>query len=124
MREKVFFSKPIYGSFLIKDKEIVAGYCSLMSWKKQEAYNCTAEISIYLKPEFTAKGIGSEAIKYLENMAKKNNIKTLIAGCSGENTVSIKLFEKNGFTQCAHFEKMGYKLGRLLDTVYLQKHFS
>lgn len=123
MREKVFFSNPIYGTFLIKDENEVAGYCSLMLWKKQQAYRHTAEVTIYLKPEFTAKGIGSAAVKYLENMAIQNDIRTLVAGCTAENTASIKMFEKNGFSQCAHFKKMGFKFGRLLDTVYLQKHF-
>ena len=121
MHAKVFFSDPIYGTFLIMEEEKIAGYCTLMPWKKQQAYRHTAEVSIYLKPDFTAKSIGSYALNYLETFAKQNDIRTLIAGCCAENTSSLKLFEKNQFVQCAYFKQVGFKFGRYLDTLYLQK---
>src|ERR1044072_2086977 len=86
MGEKVFFGNPIYGTFIIKHDDILAGYCTLMPLKKQEAYRYTAEISIYLNPEFTGKGIGGEALNYLETFARQNDIRILIAGCCAENT--------------------------------------
>jgi phosphinothricin acetyltransferase len=121
MYAKVFFSDPIYGTFLIMEEKEIVGYCTLMQWKKQQAYRHTAEVSIYLKPDFTAKGIGSHALNYLEKIAEQNDIRTLIAGCCAENTSSIKLFEKNKFVQCAYFKQVGFKFGRYLDTLYLQK---
>lgn len=123
MREKVFFTKPYYKSFLIKEENNakILGYCAFTQWKIQEAYRNTAEINIFLRPEFTAKGIGSIAITYLEAEAKKTDIKTMIAGICTENLPSIKLFEKNGYEQCADFKKVGEKFGRVLDVIYLQK---
>src|SRR5689334_2076511 len=91
MREKVFFNKPIYQSFLVMEDEQIIGYCAVSPWKKQEAYANTAEINIYLKKDATGKGIGSIAISFLEDFARKNDMHTLIAGVAEENTPSQKL---------------------------------
>lgn len=121
MAEKVFFTSPHYKSFCILLDDMIIGYCAVSQWKKQEAYRNTAEINIYLHPEYTGKGIGSIAINHLEKFAKANEICTLIAGLCSENTPSKRLFEKNGYTHCATFLQVGNKFGRVLDTVYLQK---
>lgn len=124
MAEKVFFSQPYYICFSIMVAGHVIGYCAVSQWKKQEAYRNTAEINIYLHPDYTGKGIGSFAIKHLEDFAKKNDIHNLIAGLCSENTPSKSLFEKNGYDHCATFQKVGNKFGRVLDVIYLQKQLS
>jgi phosphinothricin acetyltransferase len=121
MREKVFFEHPASRSFLIMQEGEIIGYCAVSPWKKQEAYRHTGEINVYLSPEKTAKGIGSIAIEYLIGHARANDIHTLIAGLCSENYPSKRLFEKNGFVQCAHFKAVGRKFGRVLDTVYFQR---
>jgi L-amino acid N-acyltransferase YncA len=120
MSTKIFFDQPRFKTFVIRDMDLIIGYCGLSPWKKQEAYAHTGEISVYLAHDFTGKGIGSVAIKYLVTNAKGNDINNLIAGICSENIPSIKAFEKAGFEQCAHFEKVGKKFDRVLDTVYLQ----
>lgn len=121
MREKVFFTRPYYRSFLIKEGGTIIGYCALSPWKKQEAYRNTAEINIYLSHLYTGKGIGTKAIQHLENYARANDMHTLIAGLCSENIPSKKLFEKNGYQLCATFREVGHKFGRILDVIYLQK---
>lgn len=121
MREKVFFHKPVHQSFVVLEDNVIIGYCAISPWKKQEAYDNTAEINIYLRHGHTGKGIGSIAIRFLEAFAQQNDMHTLIAGVAEENTPSRKLFEKNGYKLCAHFRQVGHKFDRLLDVVYLQK---
>lgn len=124
MAEKVFFSQPYYKSYVIRENQNIIGYCAVSQWKKQEAYRHTGEINIYLHLSHTGKGVGSLAIQHLEAFAIKNGIHTLIAGLCSENTPSQKLFEKNGYVQCASFQKVGHKFGRDLDVIYLQKMLS
>jgi len=121
MREKVFFPQPYYRSFIIEEGSAVIGYCAVSQWKKQEAYRHTAEINIYLRPEYVGKGIGSAAVQYLEQFARANDIHNLIAGLCSENEPSKRLFEKNGYAHCATFREVGSKFGRILDVIYLQK---
>jgi len=121
MTDKVFFDQPYYKCYVISEGGKPIGYCAVSQWKKQEAYRHTAEINMYLHHSYTGKGIGSSAIQHLESFAKANDIHTLIAGLCSENMPSKKVFEKNGYTQCATFQKVGKKFGRVLDVIYLQK---
>ncbi len=122
MREIVFFAEDRYGTFLIKRGEEICGYVLLCPFKKREAYNRTAEVTVYLKENLVGRGIGSLAIDYIEAFAKVKGIQELIAIICGENTSSIKTFEKKGYIQCAHYYRVGCKFGRLLDVVSYQKH--
>ena len=122
MKEKVFFSQEYYQAFVVKAANEVIGYCAISQWKKQQAYRATAEINIYLHHGYTGKGIGSLLLNHAEQFARANNgIATLIAGLCDENIPSRRLLEKNGYRLCAHFERAGYKFGRELGVIYLQK---
>jgi L-amino acid N-acyltransferase YncA len=121
MREIVFFDNPKYKTFVIFDDHDLYGYLIITQHKKREAYDGTAEVTIYLKPGYTGKGIGSVALRYAEEYAQKYHLHVLIATICGENNTSIKLFEKNGYFKCAHYKEVGRKFGQLLDVVAYQK---
>lgn len=121
MREIVFFENPKYCTYAIRQNDTIAGYVILTQHKKREAYDATAEITIYLKPDSTGKGIGSKAIEFIEKRAKEQKMHVLVATICGENLPSIRLFEKNGFTKCAHYKEVGIKFGQYLDVVAYQK---
>lgn len=121
MRELVFFDNPKYGTFFISQGEQLLGYLIITQHKKREAYDGTAEVTIYLKPDCTGKGIGSTALQFAEEIAGKAGIHVLVATICGENAASIRLFEKNGFVKCAHYKEVGKKFGQWLDVVAYQK---
>jgi phosphinothricin acetyltransferase len=124
MCTRLFFREEYYQAFVISEAGSVIGYCAVSQWKKQEAYRHTGEINIYLHPEFTGKGIGPALLAYAESFAKEHDIRTLIAGLCSENMPSRKLFERTGYQLCANFERVGYKFGRELGVIYLQKFIS
>lgn len=117
----IYFNHPWYKSFLIYYDSEIAGYCYLTNHKPRQAYDRTAEITIYLKPEFQNKGIGKRALTMLEQVAKDVGLKNLIGGISGDNVGSIALFEKAGFVKCAHYKNVGEKFNKILDVVAYQK---
>lgn len=124
MRDIVFFKEPKYRTYLIKSSGNTCGYVLLTQFKKREAYDETAEVTIYLKPEYVSIGIGSKAIMFIEEIARKLKLHVLIASICAENIGSIRLFEKNGYERCAYFREVGQKYGRRLDLVYFQKIIS
>lgn len=121
LKSFIFLNNPRYKAFLIYLQNEVTGFCFITQYKNLEAYDRTAEIGIYLKPDFTKKGIGLQAIKHLESVAEKSSLRILIASISGENTASIKLFQKLNYTECGHFKDVGEKFNRVLDVIYFQK---
>ncbi len=112
---------PKYKTFTIFTEKEIVGFCFYNEYKKRQAYQRTAEVTIYLKQGNTRKGIGSFALRYLEECAYKHQIKVLISIISGENIQSINFFKKQGYEQCAHFKQIGEKFGRILDVIALQK---
>jgi Sortase and related acyltransferases len=121
MREIVFFENPKYKTFTIKHDQHLIGYLIITQHKKREAYDGTAEVTIYLKPGFTGKGLGTYTLKFAEAIAVKSGIHVLVATICGENAQSISLFEKNGYVKCAHYKEVGKKFGQWLDVVAFQK---
>lgn len=121
LKDFLYINNPKYPSFVMKEDDRIIGYCFLTRHKNRQAYDRTAELSIYLQPEFTGKGIGSGALHYLEDAARKAGICVIIGTLCGENHASIRLMEKNGYTQCAHLKNIGEKFGKILDVVMYQK---
>lgn len=121
LKEFIFIDHPLYTSYLITLNNQIAGYCYLTNHKKRQAYDRTAEITIYLKPEVHKKGIGKLALAHLEKKAKENGLKNLIGVITGDNTGSMALFAKSGFSKCAHYKNVGEKFNKVLDVVAFQK---
>lgn len=121
LKEFIFIAHPYYKSYLILADGETAGYCFLTYYKKRQAYDRTAEVTIYLRNDLRHKGIGQLALAYLEQRAVECGLKNLLGIITGENDKSIALFEKSGYTKCAHFRNVGEKFNRILDVVAYQK---
>jgi L-amino acid N-acyltransferase YncA len=121
LREFLFIADPKYPSFCIREENTIVGYCFLTRYKNRQAYDRTAELSIYLQPECTGRGTGAIALKYLEEAAKNAGSRVLIGTLCGENLASIRLMEKCGYTRCAYLKNVGEKFGKVLDVVMYEK---
>ena len=121
LKEFILIGHEKYKSLLIKSDNINCGFCYISQYKKRQAYDRTAEVTLYLKPEFTGHGIGRTVLEHLEEIARQKGIKVLIGIISGDNDKSIRLFEKCGYEKCAHYKKVGEKFNKILDVVSYQK---
>lgn len=121
MKKLIFFDDPKYKTFLIIKDETLCGYVLLTQHKSREAYDGTGEVTVYLKPDNVGTGVGSLAVKYIEEFAWDKGFHVLIATICGENQKSIKLFERNGYEKCAHYKQVGSKFNQWLDVVAYQK---
>jgi L-amino acid N-acyltransferase YncA len=124
LKEFIHIAHPRYKSYLITREGEIYGYAYLTHFKKREAYDRTAEVTVYLKPERTGKGVGRAALNYLENEAMHVGIKVLIATISGTNHQSMHVFENQGYICCGHYKEVGEKFGEILDVFTYQKILS
>ena len=69
LKEFLYPGHSVYKSYLLFADPDIAGYCFLTYHKKRQAYDRTAEVTVYLKPEFCKKGIGQVALGWLEKIA-------------------------------------------------------
>jgi len=121
IREFIPLGHPVYKSYLMHSDRVICGYCYLSPYKKRQAYDRTAEITVYLKKEFTGRGIGRLALQQLEKDARLTFIKVLMGIITADNIRSIHLFMGEGYEKCAHFKEVGEKFGRILEVVAFQK---
>jgi L-amino acid N-acyltransferase YncA len=123
LQARLSYNNKKYKTFLVCDKvdKNIIGFCFLTQFRKKPAYDRSAEIGIYLKPEKTGQKLGYHIIKFLEEHAKENQIEVIIASISSENVSSIKLFNRMGYERCAHFKKIAVKFNRRLDLIHYEK---
>ena len=121
LEEFLFVAHPKYPAFMILEGSEPVGYCFLTQYKKRQAYDRSAELSVYVKPGFTGRGIGALALAHLEDAARASGIHVLVGTICGENHASIRLMEKAGFSRCACLKNIGEKFGKVMDVVMYQK---
>lgn len=106
----------------IKDKNgKVVGFGMLRRHSPMRAFSHTAEVTYFIDPEHTGKGLGKVLLDYLERGAIEKGIKNILANMSSLNPNSIRFHQKNGFIECGRFRKVGKKKGQEFDTLWMQK---
>jgi L-amino acid N-acyltransferase len=100
--------------------EVIA-WGSLSRFHARAAYRPTVENSVYVRHDLLGQGIGRQMLKDLTARAQMLGYHSILALISGDQTPSIKLHERAGFTKVAHLREVGFKFNRRLDVVYLQK---
>lgn len=96
------------------------GYAYATQFRDRTAYAHTAENSIYVGHDAIGKGIGLQLMTALIDRADAAGFREIIAVIGGGEPASIALHAKCGFRHAGRMKNVGYKFGRLLDTVYMQ----
>jgi phosphinothricin acetyltransferase len=101
----------------------LAGYAYAGSYRPRAAYRHTCEDSVYLAPWAMGRGLGRVLLARIIDEARAAGRTQMIAviGGGSENPASIALHARLGFRHVGTFERVGFKLGRWLDTVLMQR---
>lgn len=104
-----------------EDSGTVLGYASYGPFRPWPAYLYTVENAIYIAPQSRGKGIGTQLLSPLLQIAKERGLRTMIAGITADNAASLRLHEKLGYAQAGVIREAGWKFERWLDLVFLQR---
>ncbi|GAA2920173.1 phosphinothricin acetyltransferase [Microbacterium keratanolyticum] len=100
----------------------VLGYALVQPWASKSAYRYTVENSIYLGPSAGGKGLGTALLQALIDASIEAGLREIVAVVSDSGAEgSLALHRKFGFVEVGRMGGVGYKFGRSLGTVYLQK---
>jgi phosphinothricin acetyltransferase len=97
---------------------VVVGYAYAGKWKARSAYKHSVEVSVYLAPDVTGKGIGKRLYTTLLAELKPLGIHAVIGGIALPNDASVRLHETLGFKKVAHFREVGRKFDKWVDVAY------
>lgn len=116
--------QPPFEVLVLDEDGQIAGWASMSRFRSRCAYRYTCEDSIYLRPAIQGRGWGKRLLgALLERAAASGAFRSCVAGVSADQTTSIRLHEGLGFERVAHLREVGFKFGRWLDVVYLQRRF-
>lgn len=111
-----------FPSVTARDKqETVVGFGLLHAYNPFPVFSGTAEITYFIKPEWTGKGIGTMMLDYLCQKAKEKGIVTILASISSLNEQSLRFHQSKNFHECGRFINVGRKNNVSFNIVYMQK---
>lgn len=99
----------------------VVGYAYASPWKSRAAYRFAVEVTVYLAPEFTRRGWGTQLYEELFARLRERGVHSVVGGIALPNDASVALHERLGMVKVAHFREIGFKLGRWIDVGYWQR---
>lgn len=98
----------------------VVGYATYGRFRAKPGYNKTIEHSIYLNIKAQGKGLGSQMLRQLIQIASDKGFHVMIAGMDSENTGSYRFHERFGFKEVARMPEVGFKFGTWQTLVFMQ----
>lgn len=111
--------------YLVAEREgEVLGYAYASAYRPRPAYRATVENSIYIAPAAQGLGLGRLLLEALMKACTERGFRQMVAVIgdgTGASVGSRRLHEKAGFRLIGVAEKVGFKHGRWLDQMLLQK---
>jgi len=100
----------------------VIGYAYAGLYRTRAAYRHTVEDTIYVHESHRGLGVGKQLLRQLITRCQLSERREMI-GIAGDsaNTGSVRLHQACGFRVVGTLERVGFKHGRWLDTVVMQR---
>ena len=100
----------------------VVGYAYAGPYRPRPAYRFTVENSVYLQPSMHRRGIGLQLLQRLIAESEARGYRQMIAVIGDSaNAGSIGVHRRCGFEMIGTHPSVGFKFGRWLDTVMMQR---
>jgi phosphinothricin acetyltransferase len=100
----------------------VAGFAYAGPYRSRPAYGYSVENSIYVAADMTGHGIGRALLQRLIELCAEAGARQMVAVIGdSDNTASIGLHEVMGFNRVGLLPSIGFKFGRWVDSVLMQR---
>jgi phosphinothricin acetyltransferase len=109
--------------YLVVEREgDIVGYAYATLYRPRPAYRFTVEDSVYVREGMAGLGIGQRLLEAVIQRCTDDGRRQMVAIIgNSENIASVRLHERLGFRKVGVFESVGFKHGRWLDTVIMQR---
>lgn len=103
----------------------VLGFGYYGPFRDRSAYRFTVEDSIYVREDVRGQGVGKALVTGLLGRAQAAGLRQMLALIGdSENSGSIGMHASLGFARAGVLRAVGWKFGRWLDVVIMQKNLS
>ncbi len=111
------------GQWFVADAgDQVVGFAYYGPYRPRSAYRFTVEDSVYVRDDARGTGVGTALLAALVEHATVAGFRQMIAAIgSSDNAGSIALHARLGFSRAGALHDVGFKFGRMLDVVFMQR---
>ena len=99
----------------------LAGYAYAHRYQEREAYRWNAELSVYLAPFCTGRGVGTVLYTALLEILKLQQVQNVYGIVTAPNPASEGLHRAMGFSLAGCYHGVGYKCGKWQDVLLFEK---
>ena len=110
-----------YAFLVAVERETLLGYATFGDFRPHDGYFKTVEHSVYVHPSHQRRGVARILMPSLIEAARASGKHVMIGGVDASNGASIALHEAFGFERVGLLPQVGYKFGRYLDLLFMQK---
>lgn len=111
-----------YPYFVAELEGRVVGYAYANSYRPRPGYRFTVEDSIYIADGTRGRGVGRQLLNQVIRTCEESGFRQMVAVIGdSRNLASINLHRTLGFAQVGLLPNLGYKFGRWLDILIMQR---
>jgi L-amino acid N-acyltransferase YncA len=108
--------------FVAEREGKVLGYCYAGPYRARVGYRFSLEDSIYIDPGEIGRGVGRALLTKVIECSEQLGYRQMVAVIGGSETLpSIRLHTALGFTDVGVLTNIGFKFGRWVDSVLMQR---
>jgi phosphinothricin acetyltransferase len=115
-------SRPAF--FVVDGERGIAGFATYAQFRGGDGYARCMEHTIQLAPSARGSGLGRSLLSAVEDHARNGGAHSIFAGVSAENAAGLAFHRRMGYEATWTLPQTGWKFGRWLDLVLMQKFLS
>jgi len=99
----------------------ILGFASYGDFRSWPGYRFSVEHTVHIRADERGRGVGTMLMQALIARAIAQDKHVMIGGVDADNEPSLRFHERLGFVRAAHLRQVGFKFGRWLDLVFVQR---
>lgn len=110
-----------YPILVAADDSGILGFASYGEFRSWPGYRFSVEHTVHIRADQRGRGVGTMLMQALIRRAVEQGKHVMIGGVDADNDPSLRFHERLGFVRAAHLRQVGFKFGRWLDLVFVQR---
>jgi L-amino acid N-acyltransferase YncA len=99
----------------------IVGWGSLNRFNPRTAYDHVADFSIYVDRGWRGKGVGTQLLDRLIEVAREHGFHKMVLAALASNTAGLALYTRAGFSRVGVYREHGQLDGRWVDVLIMEK---
>ncbi len=99
----------------------IVGFASYGDFRSWPGYRFSVEHTVHIRDGQRGRGVGTALMQALIGRAVAQGKHVMVGGVDADNEASLRFHERLGFVRAARLQQVGFKFGRWLDLVFVQR---